>query len=399
MHLTRIQKILIYYTAGYLVIGGSFDIFSLIPNMQGLMSVIRILNILALTILVLFSGKKINSNTISLVSVLFLYAILSGTIFSLNFGFIEALIEIILLYIFVNMYEKANNCFYLYKAFINIVLALASLSFILWILGPCLGYISPINSIALERGEKTIIFENYYYITFTVNEGNFFDLILSPNICIFREKAFAATIFLLALIGEMFVTQRRSTLAIIILYLALFSTLSTTSVLIGFWTFILFIFGKSGTRFSITKVLSIILFFIALGSIEFIIEDKIASHSGESRMSDLTNGIKAWRSRPLFGYGYQPSDIYDKYSTGYSNSISQILVSGGIYLATIYLFPILKSLIKSFRKKDIDKLCFIIAFIPIFAINRCAFITMVFYILILFYQNFTSYSYESEFKN
>lgn len=393
MSLTKFQAFLVYIAAGYLVIGGSFDIFSLMPNMQWIVSIMRILNVLSLFILALSSGKKVNNNIIFFFAILFIYSVLSGTLFSLNFGFIEAVLELLLLYVFVSMYEKTNGCHYLYEAFINIVSILAGVSFIVWLLGPCLDYVEPIDTIELERGDKVHLFKNYYYICFTVNEGNFFDFILAPNICFFREKAFAATIFLLALIGEMFVTKRRSTKVMVVLYLSLLSTLSTTSVLLGFWVFVLYLFGKSGYKLSFAKVLSVFIFIAALSSIEFIIQDKMDTHSGESRMSDLTNGIHAWLLRPLFGYGFQPKTIYDKYSTGYSNSISQILVSGGLYLAYIYIYPIVKTLFRSINKRDVNRVCFILSLIPIFAINRCAFIFIIFYIFIFLYQNITSYRY------
>jgi len=67
-----------------------------------------------------------------------------------------------------------------------------------------------------------------------------------PNNCIFREKAFAATTFFLALCYELFINKRNSVIVIGILYIALFSTTSTTSIVVGIIGGILYQASKKG---------------------------------------------------------------------------------------------------------------------------------------------------------
>jgi len=58
-------------------------------------------------------------------------------------------------------------------------------------------------------------------------------------------------------------------------------------------------------------------------------------HSVLLRQQDYINGFNAWLEAPIWGYGYMTG--YERFNSGFSNSISQLLIGGGAVLLGIYL--------------------------------------------------------------
>lgn len=401
--LNKFKRILIYIVASYLVIGGSFEIFSQIPDLHGVTSFLRNIALFALFILVGSRGwNKLNYNGFGLLNVLLLtFVILSGTVLNLSANVIEALIMINLLFLFIRTYENEYQYSFLFESFSKITCLLGLVSTTIWLIGPVLNVLNSTNGYWVERGPQTQYMLNYCYLCFTTTSGNDFfntflfgnNISLLPNNCIFREKAFAATTFFLALIYEMFIKKDKSRNAIVILTISLFSTLSMTSILLGIMAIVIFILSQKGKSVSTIWIWGIPIIIISFEFLQDVLLEKSLTHSGESRTSDLINGIEAWANRPFFGYGYNNTEIYTKYETGYSNSISVILVSGGIYLALLYVVPLIKAIKTSIRSKHDTMFAFVICLVMTLLVNRCAFNINIFYILLFLAISFPKINY------
>ena len=393
---TWFQIMLIYLVALYLVVRGSFDIFSMIDEYQTISTAIRVMGLTSLLLLVIILNGAPNSDgLIKLNLILLVYEICSFTILdeSLMKNTIEPILVINLLYLFTHKTMDRQGVDEMFMAFRNIMVVLAISSVTLWILGPIMDILSPSNTFYIYRGEKDTVLNVYYYIMCTgTSVHDFLSFVLPPNNCIFREKAFAATTFFLALCYELFINKRKSVIVIGILYIALFSTTSTTSIVVGIIGGILYLASKKGMLSARLLILLPIIWFAVL-FIQDTLQAKFETHSGESRSLDLLNGINAWLDSPLFGHGYNNQAAYVFYETGYSSSIAQILVCGGIYLTTIYFFPILKTIRRGVKTQTYELSAFAICVsLPLF-INRGCFNANMFFILICLNYFYTSPKY------
>ena len=394
---TWFQILLIYLVALYLIVRGSFDIFTIIDEYHTISTAISALGLTSLLLLVvILNGTPDFNGFIKLNFFLLVYMICSFTIFDISLIklSVEPIFVINLLYFFVHKTMDKQGVDELFMAFRNIMVVLAISSVALWILGPIMNILSPLNTFYVDRGGEHLTVVNvYYYVMCTgISEHDFLSFVLPPNNCIFREKAFAASTFFLTLCYELFINKRNSLIVIVILYIALFSTTSTTSIVVGIIGGILYIASKKGKLFvRLLILLPIILY--AVSFLEDTIQAKFETHSGESRSSDLMNGIIAWLDSPLFGHGFNNPAAYDFYKTGYSNSIPKLLVSGGLYLTTLYFFPILKAIRKGIKTRTYKLSAFALCVsLPLF-INRGCFNANMFFILICLNYFYTSPKY------
>ena len=393
---TWFQIMLIYFVALYLIVRGSFDIFSKIDEYDTISTAIMVMGLTSLLLLVIIlNGKPNYDDLIKLNLILLVYEICSFTILDVSLLklTIEPILVINLLYFFAHKTMDRQGVDEMFMAFRNIMVVLAISSVTLWILGPIMGILSPSNTFYVDRGGKNVVLDVYYYIMCTgTSERDFLSFVLPSNNCIFREKAFAATTFFLALCYELFINKRNSVIVIGILYIALFSTTSTTSIVVGIIGGILYLACKKGLLSTRLLILLPIIWF-AVPFIQDTLQAKFVTHSGESRSLDLMNGINAWLESPLFGHGYKNQAAYDFYKTGYSSSIAQILVCGGIYLTTIYFFPILKTIIRGVKTQTYELSAFALCVsLPLF-INRGCFNANMFFILICLNYFYTSPKY------
>lgn len=394
---TWFQIMLIYLVALYLIVQGSFDIFSMIDEYHIISIGIMATGLASLLFLVITSnGKADFDGLIKLNIILFVYEVCSFTIFDVSLikHTIVPILEINLFYIFVHRTMDRQGGDELFMAFRNIMVMLALSSVILWILGPIMGVLSPSNTFYVDRGgERLTVVNVYNYVMCTgSSEHDFLSFVLPPNNCIFREKAFAATTFFLTLCYELFINKRNSVIAIGVLCIALFSTTSTTSIILGIIGGILYQTSKKGKSSVRLLILLLIVWFAVLFILDSL-QAKFETYSGESRSLDFMNGINAWLDSPLFGHGYNNQAAYDFYKTGYSSSIAILLVSGGFYLATIYFFPILKTIIRGVKTQTYELSAFALGVSLTLFINRGCFNANMFFILICLNYFYTSPKY------
>lgn len=245
----------------------------------------------------------------------------------------------------------------LFKAYVNIVIVIASISLIFFCLGS-LSNIIPTNvTKVIDWGKNTTI-NGYFYLHFNTQTTVMFGKTMLRNTSIFVEGPMFALHLMFGMALSLFFNKKIINKYSIIFGISILSTLSITGLL--FYLFSLFykytFFNKSKMKIIILPIVFLII--LIVGTTFF--NDKQGSNSYNIRNDDYVAGFNAFKDYPAFGSGYLNNSIvvkymsdYRMYNTGLSNSFIIVLVQGGIYLIVFYLLPIflgLKNLICSKEK-------------------------------------------------
>lgn len=390
------NTILIYLAAFFIVLGNG----SIYGHISGVGSLEAIITYFPAVIFVYLSIAHINKDRVKTNQTIFIFTILLILfllIILITSSDIKNSIATSLLFLsiflYVNIVEN-SKIMQLYKAYSDIIFLLAIISLFFWVFGTVLNVIQPVGNIYHNWGSyqnnSLISVKNYYYVYFGhVTETYLFNMWIPTNNSIFVERAFAAYSFGFALVYELFLTDRTKKIRSITLLIALISTFSTTGLILGLLTIVLYFLTKRNANvfLSLTKYILIPLIFIfSIAIIEFLLETKMSmGHSYSSRVSDFLVGIEYWMKKPLFGYGY---GNYSNIDTGYSNSITMVLMTGGIVLFSLYVFSFAKGIYFSLKYKRYNTLSAIIILILYLSTTAIAFRPITFYIMLLIVRNF-----------
>lgn len=180
----------------------------------------------------------------------------------------------------------------------------------------------------------------------------------------------------------------------IILILSVLSTTSTTGY-IG--VLIIYVLRYLLSAINQKNVLRIIIF-ISIGIVGLIIihilfTQKLDGISGEIRLDDYKAGIKAWQLYPIFGSGYN-SMLFQQFisswrndNIGFSNTLMNILVDGGIYLLIPYAYVLCRAIFNTLKrgKKTTFIFSILVAFMFTTTILTNTYILLFLFIFIYFY--------------
>lgn len=251
--------------------------------------------------------------------------------------------------------KKIENFF---KAYVNIIIAIASISLFFFFLGSLTNIIPTNVTKVIDWGKNTTI-NGYFYLHFNTQTTVMFGKTMLRNTSIFVEGPMFALHLMFGMALSLFFKKKIINKYSIIFGISILSTLSITGLL--FCLFLLFykytFFNKSKIKIIILPI--VFLSILTVGTTFF--NDKQESNSYNIRNDDYVAGFNAFKDHPVFGSGYLNNSIaikymskYRMYNTGLSNSFIIVLVQGGIYLTVFYLLPIflgLKNLICSKGKK------------------------------------------------
>ena len=384
-----LRNILLYLSA-FLIVVESGTMFVAFSDFYSLFDKLKVATMLVLLFLVFNTGYKIKSPKLTQLNLfLFIYLLGSYTLFNsstsqLFLNFTEILI-INLLYIFIINTERYHGP-YIFIAYRNIILLLAVSSLFLWLLGPILNLIEPsaylVSNWSVHREQ---IVSSYYFLCFTTEEIDYFGLSVLANNSIFGEKAFAATVFGTGLLYELFIPKKRKFLNIVVFTLAILSTCSVTGTLITLFSYTLFVWAlKRKSNFSnfLVFLFAPLLLYIVYQFTTDVISAKVLTYSGESRSTDISNGLRSFLNHPLFGFGMNNIDIVKKYETGYSSSLSNVLMRGGVWLLSVYVIPIYRAIKNGIENKNKNIICFAVIFAIMLIFNNTAFNYNTYYILL-----------------
>lgn len=283
----------------------------------------------------------------------------------------------------------------LLKKYSDIIYIIAIISLICWLLVSVFNVFHA-NKIVYYSwsgtGEPVAIrsFYGIYYETQFIRE-----LSLIRNTSIFTEASMCSFHFSISLLIFLFVMPKTSKRKAIIITLAIFSTISSTGIILAisawFLKFMLDTKVKEKSFGHLFKFLILpVLVCISAIFILNMLESKMETYSGEVRLSHLQGSFKAWLSSPFFGVGFGNSQAILYYSgqVGNSNSIMQLLAYGGIIFVLPYIFSVFSGIINALKTKNYGIICFIILFLVMFSFT---FVTYQYLCVIMFIIFSTSY--------
>lgn len=232
-----------------------------------------------------------------------------------------------LLILYIASYEKGKSRFDLLYKIENLILIEACISIFFFLFGTLLSIIPSTETVYLNWGEGRYI-SGWYHLYF---EPQFF-----RNSGIFAEAPMHNYILSIALLTEIYIKNFISKFKIIILIIAILSTLTTTGQLVLISVLIIQILTRNRAR-KIGIKTKFLISFILLGIIialyyliRYILEIKSETSSYEVRSDFIQIAIHNWLSSPIFGCGYGTN------ATGSSNSIFVLLAEGGLFMFFLY---------------------------------------------------------------
>lgn len=252
------------------------------------------------------------------------------------------------------------------NSIVVISVVLGILSVILWLMGPILNIVRPINYINFTWGSSIRRIANYYYLYFQTQGYNIFLKgihISARNTSIFAEAPFASFYYSTILILNEFVVRKNRKAINGILLIVLLTTMSLSGYLmvILFSMYLVVNIHASNKIIKLLKVVLVITFSIlAIFLVVNLVSGKLQQSSGIVRVGKITEEIKAFISSPLVGNGF------NRYTNGSSNSFFALLADGGIILWGFYYLPIIIRIIDValiYKRIDYCSLLFLATFI------------------------------------
>lgn len=368
--LSNIIKSILVYTIAVTIVIDNHSIWMSNPNMGR----IDLYNYLLLVIcaigllIILVANKRTMNIKRLLINTFFIsiYFTVYLLLTKINWFLGIRLIVIVILFMWIINFDNFKKIPHILLAYKNIIIMIAVVSMLFWLFGSLLGLIKASSYFPSTwgniYGEYNLVpsFYNLYFEPQKIILPLFGEI--GRNSAIFTEGAMASLNFSLALLIET-VNQHSKKSCKVILVLAIISTFSTTGYIFLVLLFF-FSFFKSGSHVKIYKILLLIpLFIIAILVISYLLKQK-STYGLESttvRTDDFKVGIYTWLQHPFLGSGLsnitnlkQNMGLWRIYNTGFSNSITEILAEGGIFLSFIYFYIFYKAWYKSFINRQFN---------------------------------------------
>lgn len=256
---------------------------------------------------------------------------------------------------------NSDNKFNMFFKFENIVLILAISSISFWILGSLLSFIKPNISIPVTWNNGDL-YSGIYGLCFQYKPQNeiipFLNIKVLRNIGIFTESLMFDIILLIGLYTELFLKIRSKIFKLIILSLTILSTFGTLGIILMLFGYLLklILYFENIKQYKKICTFLLIMILFVIGCLLF--NKKVNGFgSFSTHLDDYIAGIKAWKTSPLIGTGFNNYDIIRKYmnpirgnNLGTSNSLTDVLAQGGIFMLVIYLYPFYSAILS--YKKD-----------------------------------------------
>lgn len=287
-------------------------------------------------------------------------------IFLIGFSFL-------FVYLYVTIFSRTVVIDILIKDYINLLVLISIVSLFFWIFGSIFKIIRPTGLVfsnwGAEYGRPTVVNSYYgiYYETQTLNN-------VIRNSAIFTEAPMASLNFIIAFLFQSLVIKhdKHRLLKEIILILGVLSTMSSTGyialLIILVMKLFLLDYKNKGIIFPFVFILSV----ISLIIIHYLLVSKLENASGQTRADDFRAGYEAWKLHPYIGSGLN-NNLYQNFmanwrgnNLGFSNTIMDILASGGIYIFALYLISSIYAIITSLKESNINNIIFIIIVVYLF---------------------------------
>ena len=253
--------------------------------------------------------------------------------------------------LFAELYRQGRLFRLLYRI-VDILCIMAVVSLYFWIFGELLGLIQRNGYVELNWGTAGSV-EGYYgvHFAFQLDTTFFPDLFIFRNSGIFAEAPMFNLWLSIAISIELFLKEKPSRNRIILLAITIFTTMSVTGMMFLALSLGLFTMQHYRELSRKKKILlwSALLVVVPLvvGFLAKILLLKTETQSYDMRLSDYVGGIKLWMDYPVFGCGYGNLALLLPYIyspdgvIGFSNSITAVLGTGGMWMAVLFYVPLL----------------------------------------------------------
>lgn len=342
-----------------------------------------VLTLASLIILALSRKRYIRFREIFKLLVLVVYLAIYGLVQSYNRDLFLTMAYILVLFMSLNIFSGETNI--LKKILIkyaNLMVYIAAISLFFWIFGSILKIIPSIGRTSISwGGEHDIVnYYNIYFETQTSSLGNLLKTVIIRNTAIFTEAPMAALNFSIAFFVLTFFDKNTNKNKIIVLIIAIISTLSMTGYLFILGLLIVnYIYLEQNSFSKMFKFFT--LPFISIGVlfvIKIFVLSKSTTISGKLRQDDYRILVESWNIHPWFGSGiYNHEFIFNflpfwrqnQMLTGISNSVTLLWINGGLYLCMLYIFAFLAGIYNGIKHKEYSLLLFSLALIVLFITN------------------------------
>ncbi len=252
--------------------------------------------------------------------------------------------------LFAELYHRGRLMTMLYR-FVIVICVLAVISLWFWTLGEVLEIIEPNGYVTITWGNFSTV-KGYYGVHFAFQRDTTFfpNADLYRNSSIFSEAPMFNLWLNIALAIELFLKPKASKARCLILVATILTTLSVTGILFLVLCVVLRMLEFLKRMNRVQRCVYILVSVVLIPAMAVLVLQSMAlktdTKSYEIRLSDYVAGIKLWMDHPVFGSGFGNLKSLHAYVTeigagvaGFSNSVTAVLGTGGIWMALLYYIP------------------------------------------------------------
>ena len=258
------------------------------------------------------------------------------------------------------MGTKADGGVGLLHKLSDIMVLLTALSLFFYLFGTILHWIPKTDLAAFYWGGGWRTSPSYFHLYYEAQQITFFGLDLPRNCGVFPEAPGFAVFLVVATAAEVLLRARPR-----LWRCGLFAVATVTTVSVKAFLLMAAVFTLRYVLWPprwLSRRLRLWLFpILGVGmalAAAVLLWDKLNSVSGVMRLDDVAACLRAFATAPLFGTGYWndasiiPFFSYpDRYNNGLSMGAAVILAQGGLYLSTLYWWPLVGCVRRGHRRR------------------------------------------------
>ena len=254
------------------------------------------------------------------------------------------------LYLLFSILHSRGMLLQLLRKIFDVVLVLAVISLYYWLFGVTLRFFPPNCSLPIKWGFlRQVVGYNGIHYAIQADTTFFPDQWVYRNSSLFAEAPMFNLWLDISLAGELFLKPRASKLRVTVLAITVVTTMSVTGIMFLALCVVLHVclHYRQMERRQKMMVLAAGFFLlpVALSVMFSILILKSDTESYAMRLYDYVAGVRLWLDHPLFGSGYGDLTPLMKYAyspngvMGFSNSLTAVLGTGGLWMALVFYVP------------------------------------------------------------
>ena len=379
IHIAKLVRKCIYYAIAVCLIISANSLWALFNDRITRLSVLIALLEVVL-ILILWSDCRISKRFLGgylswvTFSALCFTMVIVGNGLSHSGRWISVLLLFVMSPLLIHLLNLRGELQVFLRSFVNLVVLMSILSTCLWVLGPITRIIQPdcmILNTWVSGVTAPYLVPGYRHLLYLVQIADI-GASVWRNTGIYPEAPMFSFVLSSAYILELCLVERPRRFVIAILVSVIVTSFSTAGLIVVIVGLVGDYYSHAhadGRGFNL-RTLILILLIAAATIIGFqLLEAKLSSSSGSTRIDDYFAGYKAWIESPILGHGFNGYESIERYfsmfrgnNTGFSNSPMYLLAIGGIVLFSVYLLGITGLLLVDNDKQKLFGLQFVLIF-------------------------------------